>query len=285
MLFQFVFYHCSLFCWTGPSCRSSKYRQYRVRAWCTALESIAAFVYQMACARYGDDPVVKLAPFNHCSLLVYHPPLPSKVNDPDAHNPNTPYLQLRRHTDQQYCLRTGEFKASSNSQLENSLVVIVTWGDARKLSFFKCREGRKSVLEREFTLGHMSVFFLHPQDEKPVRRGVDDVLSQFEHGDVKFGDGGMVSTALAFRVATDTLEVNEESGEHVFDRPPCPDVSGMNRAKGRLETQAWENRMGLWDASEKMVRDYLNGPAKVEDDVYFHRLIIDLMRRHDINVL
>jgi hypothetical protein len=122
---------------------------------------------------------------------------------------------LGYHCDIEYNTK-GVF-AKSNSQKENTPVVVLTLGDSRTVHMKKRKVGKDgkwtdNAMEKihDYLLRSGSLFVLHPEDEKLKNRGPEhEGLSQFQHGGVKATKG--LSMAIIFRTVTTTAKI------HVLD--------------------------------------------------------------------
>jgi hypothetical protein len=133
--------------------------------------------------------------FNHCTVLLYY-----------HKNKKSPNNLLGFHTDIVYSRVTGEYIPSKNSQTEGTPTCIVTIGGSRNLCFQKQTEiydSEKKTLKwgeqkKTFiTLGHNSLFVLHPYDEKPLM--VKGEKRRWRHGIPEFANKDNLSMALVFR--------------------------------------------------------------------------------------
>ena len=133
--------------------------------------------------------------FNHCSVLVYRSNEDTQVNS-----------TLSFHCDSTYDTK-GRYQPSSNSQLEESSVFVLTLGDSRELRF----QLRAAVKNKWITtnadipsvhLIHNSLFILHHEDELPIEREDSRCLSQIMHGGIKLNGTNKLSIALCFRAVT-----------------------------------------------------------------------------------
>ena len=196
------------------------------------LQILTEIVHNCASVAFADDPSVFVCPINHVTAAVYSPPPHSRVRDlMKAQRPARPngFKQIPFHTDQVWKYtsksKTPSFDVGNNSQTKDSCVYVLTSGDSRELQFRKYwkvpstsspeGEENKYYLVKSFHLGHMSLFFLHPGDEEPKKRDLESFLSQFQHGNVKFGVAGSLSCALIFRSVTSTVVVNAVNGKLV----------------------------------------------------------------------
>ena len=173
----------------------------------------------------AHDAMAEVVPINHVTAAIYSSPPPSRksaLNEMKRSPRPNGFKQIPFHNDQVWSYKsksnTPKFEYGKNSQTKNSCVCVLTWGDNRQLLFRKCwkvpstnspdRDEKKTSFVQCFQLGHMSLFILHPGDEEPKKRDLDSFLSQFEHGDIKFGVEGTLSCALIFRSVTGTVVVN-----------------------------------------------------------------------------
>ena len=139
--------------------------------------------------------------FNHCTILTYN-----------VHTPNVNH-KLTYHCDCQYD-HNGNFQYLTNSQGENTPVIVYSLGNSRTLYFRRRRVicGKKNMKRwenskipcHEFELNDNSIFVLHPLDEKPLIRYPLENMSQYQHGNVTVKSGNL-SIALVFRNVTKTL--------------------------------------------------------------------------------
>ncbi len=120
------------------------------------------------------------------------------INGSKGVSKNTPTIvQTGMHCDVGYSCRPADglpvYSSKMNSQTENSIVVILTIGHPRILTFERLAWPIPSekkdieVLEtRYFVLSHGSTFILNPLDERPARRDSgSNRLSVWSHGDVR----------------------------------------------------------------------------------------------------
>ena len=153
----------------------------------------------------------------------------------------------------------------------NSCVCVLTWGDTRQLYFRKCwkvpsttspdEEDKKYSVVKCFQLDHMSLFFLHPGDEEPKKRDLDSFLSQFQHGNVRFGVDRTLSCALILRCVTSTVVVNEMDSKLV-----------PRKERGVVQQQR--------DAkADTLVNHYFESGDADTDHAYYNELFLTVAHR------
>ena len=149
----------------------------------------------------SEQPFPLTEEFNHCTVLIY-----SGSNNNGCSN-----SLLSFHSDCTFD-HNGNYIPYRNSQKKNSSVLVLTVGDCRTL-YFKKRIVIESTTGRKrwkitddtavsFRLENNSVFLLHPQDEIPILREGDDLMSQYVHGGVKINNENDLSIAFVFRVVS-----------------------------------------------------------------------------------
>lgn len=199
-----------------------------IRPWTTTMAALALVIKDMMRAAGGQWEFLArhgAADFNLCAVLVYQ-----------DHN------DLGLHSDQVF-FPDGKFRQEKNSQRENSAVAIVTFGKHRRLAFkrrfAKC-DGTWALPEKEafmeLHLGDMSVFILHPKDEKPQRRrdmhGRMKHKLQFMHmvlQPLMEDRKDYVSVAYCFRVVVPYAYVNVADDKIMVDDRSVPGL-GSNPA-------------------------------------------------------
>lgn len=186
------------------------FSQQVTRALCCDLKAICADIYSFVKA---DFPDINVLPFNHVTVLIYYSD--KKV------------CQLALHRDQLYS-RDDKFLCHLNSQHEGTPTCILTIGDVRDLSFKlfchgkKCKGSRSTVQpcggvgDYKFSLGHGSLFVLHPDDERPKFRPFykQDDYCFFKHGDIKFGGSNEMSIGIVCRTCIHATKVHKKTGAH-----------------------------------------------------------------------
>lgn len=151
------------------------------------------------------------------------------------------------HTDITFeadCITPSE----NNSQVPNSVVAILCYGDAKFITFEQHSGTNKKTNNGtmyQFIQEHGSLFILHPDDEclknKPYWYKHKAELICREHG---------YSMSLMFRVCSDTLSVNE-----LTDRLTDPWHAGPKR-QPKLD-EAWEEHYKNQDQYQKQKTDKL----------------------------
>ena len=121
-------------------------RQYRTKPFTEELSTIAEYLKNLVSTYKvtGFDNTFNHS-FNHCTVLIY------RSNDDSKSNSS-----LSFHCDSTYDTN-GHFKASGNTQLQNSLVFVLTLGDCRELNF-KLRAARDNkwiVIDKEIPCVHL----------------------------------------------------------------------------------------------------------------------------------
>ena len=189
------------------------------------------------------------------------------------------FTQIPYHSDQLWKFdstsNTPIYASRRNSQTKNSCVCVLTWGDTRQLHFRKHWKVPSTTSPEEsdklfsvvktFQLGHMSLFFLHPGDEEPKKRDLDAFLSQFQHGDVKFGVDGTLSCALMLRSVTSSAVVNTMDGKLV---PSCKERTMVQCER---DTRA-----------DAMLANYFRSGNASEDQAYYYNLFLSV--KHGLNI-
>ena len=244
------------------------------------LRILTEIVQDCASVAFADDPSVLFCPINHVTVAVYSPPPPSRVRDlTEMQRPARPngFKQIPFHNDQVWKYtsksKTPSFEDGKNSQTKNSCVCVLTWGDSRELQFRKFwkvpstsspeEEEKRYHLVKSFDLGHMSLFFLHPVDEEPKKRDLESFLSQFQHGNVKFGVAGTLSCALIFRSVTSTVLVNAVNGKLV-------QINEMNNIQKDRNDQA-----------DMLVNKYFDSGDANMDHIFFRDLFHSVAKRFE----
>ena len=177
--------------------------------------------------------------FNHVTVLFY---LTDSTND-DGEGRKYKKSTLNPHCDVTYSA-SNKYNPKHNTQREDTPTIVLSLFEPKKVSFFKdyTSDGKtwdvkvpdKLEEVEAMTTGHGEFFFLHPADERPLKRRVLTVekkfenetkASRFKHGvicqsyaadDVKY----KVSVSICVRQVTkelwhnkNTLTVSNELGE------------------------------------------------------------------------
>ena len=106
----------------------------------------------------------------------------------------------------------GKFLKKSNSQIENTPIVIVTYGESRRLHWRRMKRIIKFngkyewILDTSWseTMEMNNEYFLiiNPKDEKPHYYCNGETTVKYQHGNVTF-TGNTISFALVFRVVSE----------------------------------------------------------------------------------
>ena len=199
----------------GSACRSigTEKTQLKTRPFNDDLYTISNYVHDFV---FNDESVLHMLnsqrrhntpivddKFNHLSILFYYGIEELKHNS-----------RLGVHGDVCYDT-TGTFIDSQNSQMENSLTVVLSLFDDRDVNFYLRkairRKGGKSSSWKmsnyaihRFRLSHGNLFVLHPDDERPFHLQSDSaMLHQIHHGNIRV-NRNQFSVAIVFRTVSNT---------------------------------------------------------------------------------
>ena len=114
------------------------------------------------------------------------------------------------HCDAKYTL-DGIFQTSKNSQVQNTPVIIVTYGNNRNLKWRRVyygpnKHGKMEWLEdktwtkQEMCMSNTSFMLLNHADEIPIRHPVSNTPYRFEHGNIRINKEEGFSVAMVLRV-------------------------------------------------------------------------------------
>lgn len=147
--------------------------------------------------------------FNHCTILIYYTGKGLKKS-----------TSLGYHTDYVYSPSTGKYDSKSNTQEENTPVVIYYIGDNRKLNWRckcirECTSGKKIWekkvgIKMSFELRTDSLTIIHPNDENLTSDKNKHDMRQYLHGGVNVS-GHKFSVGFVFRA------INVTAVYHVVD--------------------------------------------------------------------
>ena len=136
--------------------------------------------------------------FDSCTVLTY-------FSHPDVKTAS----KMGFHCDNTYSLN-GIYSKCGNSQIENTPIVIVSFGESRSLHFRKMsftqtdKTSKKWSKDPQFIqkmlLNSKNIIILHPCDEKPHCIGGSNVHVKYQHGNVLVKSPHKMSFALVFRV-------------------------------------------------------------------------------------
>ncbi len=176
------------------------FRQLAIRPFSSELKTIAKNIECFLIEQYNSDKTVVLKPFTTATIITY-------LNQ----------MKLPEHKDQIY-KNDGSFDQSQNSQLENTITAILCFGDTRWLDFSLHKRTHRTIQKvcysQSFELSHGTLFVLHPQDEVPLVRKLNEKDEQtfFKHSSKGIKGGGGMSLGIVFRSTVSLCEVNKKTG-------------------------------------------------------------------------
>lgn len=164
------------------------------------------------------DPTIDMrTPSNHMTSQTYCNKYPDMAEK----------CQMPSHTDilyRQFLVKIngkGRGKklwlpCKTNSQKLATPVITLSFLDPRTIYFTEYDPKKKKTVQTllEKSLGHGTVTFGHPWDEKP-KKNTKQYSTQIQHGKIKYGGDDRVSISLSFRSTVAKLFCHEETG-HVF---------------------------------------------------------------------
>ena len=232
-------------------------RQYRTKPFCQELSIIADYLKKLVTTYKvtGFDNSFDHQ-FNHCTVLIYRSEGDTKSNS-----------SLSYHCDSTYDTN-GTFKASGNTQLERSLVFVLTLGDSRELNF-KLRAAtdnkwtETNIEIPSVHLHHNSLFILHYKDEVPTLREGCPYLSQIMHGGIKLEGKGKLSFAMCFRAVTKIRQYNPITNNLVVENEDLSSVK-LHMEAALHKKQFEENEMNIY---QKQYHRFVN--SKFEEWKWF----------------
>jgi len=141
------------------------------------------------------------AVFNSCTVLPY-----TSICDIKK------ISSMGWHCDAKYTL-DGIFQTSKNSQVENTPVIIVTYGNCRSLKWRRVyygpnKQGKMEWLEDktwtkvEMSMSNTSFLLLNHADEIPIRHPTSKIPYRFEHGNIRVHKEEGFSVAMVLRVVS-----------------------------------------------------------------------------------
>ena len=175
--------------------------QYHTKPFTTELTAISKYLKKFIQGYHFTFLEKKVThDFNHCTVLVY------RSNDSKSNS------SLSYHCDSTYDTN-GNFIQKSNTQMQNSIVLVLSLGDPRELKYaLRFSYGNKWVMSNvsipSTTLEHNCLYILHCEDEIPTNRNGSIHLSQIMHGGVSMIGTNELSIALCFRMVTKKRKYN-----------------------------------------------------------------------------
>jgi len=161
---------------------------------------------------YGLEDVNLSLPFNTCTVLLYH-----SIKDFKKES------NMGFHTDLKFS-KNGSFRHNMNSQKENTVTVIVTFGNHRIIKWRQrmLDENNKWITNKNFDiismiLKHGDITILHPKDETPHLNEKMGTKVIYEHGKILVEDN-CSSVGYVFRVVVTEGLFNTDSNLLYFSR-------------------------------------------------------------------
>jgi len=161
---------------------------------------------------YGLEDVNLSLPFNTCTVLLYH-----SIKDFKKES------NMGFHTDLKFS-KNGSFRHNMNSQKENTVTVIVTFGNHRIIKWRQrmLDENNKWITNKNFDiismiLKHGDITILHPKDETPHLNEKLGTKVIYEHGKILVEDN-CSSVGYVFRVVVTEGLFNTDSNLLYFSR-------------------------------------------------------------------
>jgi hypothetical protein len=176
---------------------------------------------------------------------------------------NREVQQLGMHTDNIWTYKGGEwiFDQQKNSQSAGTPTAVFTIGDVRHLRMAEYRKKKKFVKETAtFHLTNGSLFLLHPDDEKPQRRGGKAQDSYLMHGGIKYGGDDRMSIAMIFRVTSKSKYYSIKTGRLK--------LTSKEKEKCEAKDELLEKRLEETDALQKR---YMSNRTR------FHRILYEYL--------
>ena len=224
------------------------------------LTSISDTVFKYLSSVYREDSGVVLYPFNSAVVVEYDAPLDNTLEIGRFKFNGSRNVQFRFHTDMTFS-DDGTFLSLKNSQVEKSLVAILTVGCTRELEIIsKSKNGDiqcSEIWNRVFHLEHGSLLVIDPRDEEPeIRPCISPAARSFyQHGNVKFGRPNEMSLAIVFRVSRHLRRFSVLTGKYILSEP--------NEMKKKYEKNKKKVEEFLYDHKNEKFRQW-----------YHHRKLI-----------
>jgi hypothetical protein len=191
---------------SGATSVGTDYRHFQTRSLTPQLSSAAGDIYRLLSSLPRQNSSKRnnhgnIKPFNHCTVLFYRN---GKL--------------LGHHCDSVYDKR-GVWLKKDNSQTRNTPVAIYTLGKTRILEMVAQQVcGKKWVNSishptTTFEMKNASLFILHPDDEKPIKRSEGrNGYVRFKHG-VKKVQGEGLSVGFVFRSVAESEWYNKTTNK------------------------------------------------------------------------
>lgn len=136
--------------------------------------------------------------FDSCTILTYFSYKDVKLAS-----------QMGSHCDNMNSIN-GVYSKFANSQIENTPVVIVSFGETRTFNFQQMqlihnnntskKWSKDSDFVQSMVMNSNSIIILNPADKKPHYMSGSDVSVKYRHRNILVKDTGQMSFALVFRV-------------------------------------------------------------------------------------
>ena len=220
---------------------------------------------------FQHDKSVRLAPFTSMVIVKYDSPVDNEIIPGKFKKNGKEVQQIPFHTDTTYD-KNGKFIKDKNSQLKNTLTVILVVGSTRKLGMRPQTKEIKNFKQnnwcQEINLEHGDLFIIHPRDEEPCKRSCISKQHKifYQHGNVQFGKTDQLSIGLVFRVSIHLRLYDGLSGKYI-----------QNESKIR-ETERNYLKTTLRLKKEKKMLENFFSDEKKDFRSWYHKLQLDLYK-------
>lgn len=223
------------------------------------LTSISDTVFKYLSSVYREDSGVVLYPFNSAVVVEYDAPLDNTLEIGRFKFNGSRNVQFRFHTDMTFS-DDGTFLSWKNSQVEKSLVAILTVGCTRELEMIsKSKNGDiqcSEIWNRVFHLEHGSLLVIDPRDEEPKFRPCISPAARsfYQHGNVKFGRPDEMSLAIVFRVSRHLRSFSVLSGQFILSE------------RSEIDSEMYRK----WEKQKEKVDSFLYDPKHEKFRKWYH---------------
>lgn len=249
----------------------SYFRHKVTREFTPEITYIADALYWFTKSMFQHDKTVKLAPFTSMVVVKYDSPVDNEIIPWKFKNYDKEVQQIPFHTDTTYD-GNGKFIKDKNSQLKNTLTVILVLGSTRKLNMRpqtkEVKKFKKDDWCQKISLEHGDLFIIHPHDEAPCNRCCVSKQHKifYQHGNVQFGKSDQLSIGLVFRVSIHLRLYDGLSGKYIQNQSIIREIERDN-----------PKTSCRWEKEKKMLEHFFSDEKK-DFRSWYHKLQLDLYR-------